>query len=433
MVEHIKNILENTPCDGYEITDTKTKGWEFYFIGHRLDQNRAKDVEHIQVKVYKKSPDGAYLGSASGEIAPTAGKEEAAALIEGLLRQAAYVKNPAYALNPRAVLENGSGLSPESHDTAKPLPDICADYLKTMKSAQETENAYINSYEIFVKEVTKRYLNSSGTDETFTYPESMAEVVVNARKAGEEIELYRMYTSGTCDAEGLRKEINETLAFGKDRLDAKPTPNLGKADLILSTDAALQVYDYFIYRMNAAYKVQKFSDWETGTAICPDGSGDKVTLRAVASLPNSSKNFPLDDEGAPIRDAVLIKDGVPVRYWGSRQFCQYLGIEDTSKYYNFTVDGGRSGAEELRSGDFLEVVEFSDFQVHPITGAIAGEIRLGYLHRDGGVRIVSGGSVSGSMRSLVSSMRFSGEMKQYDNIRIPAVTKLYGVNITGME
>ena len=77
------------------------------------------------------------------------------------------------------------------------------------------------------------------------------------------------------------------------------------------------------------------------------------------------------------------------------------------------------------------MVEFSDFQTDAITGDIAGEIRLGYLHQGGKVTPVSGGSVSGNVRELLSGFRFSKETRQYDSLLIPAVTRIQGVTVTG--
>ena len=68
-----------------------------------------------------------------------------------------------------------------------------------------------------------------------------------------------------------------------------------------------------------------------------------------------------------------------------------------------------------------------------MNGDIAGEIRLGYLHDGDTVTVVEGGSVSGTMRELASTMRFSREQKQYNNYLIPALTRLTGVSITGAE
>ncbi len=100
---------------------------------------------------------------------------------------------------------------------------------------------------------------------------------------------------------------------------------------------------------------------------------------------------------------------------------------------NIDVSGGATPEEALREGAYLEAVEFSDFQVDPVTGDIFGEVRLGYWHApDGTVTPVTGGSVSGSMRDFIPSMRFSAAQAQYDGVRIPALTRLKDVTVTGI-
>ena len=148
-------------------------------------------------------------------------------------------------------------------------------------------------------------------------------------------------------------------------------------------------------------------------------------------LPNSSRNAAYDPEGAPVRDLTLIDRGVAASYWGGRQFSQYLKVEDAFLASNFAVSGGTESETDLRTGDYLEVVEFSDFQCDPVTGDIAGEIRLAYLHQGGKVTPVSGGSVSGSMADMAKTFRFSREQRQYDTLLIPAVTRLQGATVTG--
>ena len=301
-----------------------------------------------------------------------------------------------------------------------------------MQELPETETEYVNSYEIFVNGLTRRFLNSNGIDLTASYPSSMIEVVVNARNEDHEIELYRMYTSGSCDAEALKEEIGKTLREGRDRLLTKRTPALGTMDIVLTTDAALAVYQYYADRMSCGFKYQGLSDYEPGKPVIKDAAGDKLTITVRAALPNSSGNCPFDPEGAPVRDMVIIRDTKAEHFWGSRQFASYLGEEDSFIAGNFEVDGGEKSAADLITGDYLEIVEFSDFQVDPMTGSIAGEIRLGYLHRGGEVTIVSGGSVSGNILEAGSGLHFSKETVQYDNYIIPAVTKLT-LTVTGAE
>ena len=68
-----------------------------------------------------------------------------------------------------------------------------------------------------------------------------------------------------------------------------------------------------------------------------------------------------------------------------------------------------------------------------MTGDIAGEIRLAIWHDGTRAIPVTGGSVSGSMLDFMRTMRMSRRLAQYDSWRIPALTRLSGVRITGAE
>ena len=425
--DRLIEVLRTSGADAWEAADVVEKGWEFYFIRHRLDQNRSRRVRNFNVRVYRRFEDGKYLGSAGSKIPADAPEEEMRRIVADLCRNAEYVRNPAYTLNPPVPAEN-------AEEEKKPdVRAISADFLRALQAVPETETEDLNSFEIFVSEIRRHFMNSEGIDVTADYPSSMLEAVVNARKEGREIELYRLYHSGSCDEKQVIRDLSETLRYGRDRLNTVPTPTLGKADVVFSTDAAREIYDWFISRMSAELVVRGVSDWKIGQDIQEGGEGDRVTARALRKLPNSSRNAAYDSEGAPVRDLTLIADGRAEHYFGSRQFSQYLRLEDSFIAGNFEITGGSATAEELREGPCLEVVEFSDFQVDSITGDLAGEIRLAYWN-DGGKRIpVSGGSVSGSMREFAKTMRFSSAGRQFDNYRIPEVTRLKNVTVTGIR
>ena len=278
----------------------------------------------------------------------------------------------------------------------------------------------------------RHLLTSEGIDITEEYPTATLDVVINARKDTREIELFRLLSFGSCDADLLKKDLNQLLRFGRDRLRAVPTPNLGTAAIVLSTDAALAVYGYFLDNLNAAYLVRGVSRFEIGKPIAEECEGDRITLKAVRTLPGSPCNFACDAEGAPVRDAFLIKDGVPEKFVGNRMFSQYLGLDDSFSVTNYRVSGGTKTAEEIREGEFLEIVEFSDFQVDSMTGDIFGEIRLAYYHDgNGDVYPVTGGSVSGSPLDNLGHMYMTRETRRFENAEIPCATRLSKVTIAG--
>ncbi len=425
MIDNLIKILKASEADAFEVTDTVTLAYEFYFIKHRLDQNRVRDVEHIYVNVYKKLEDGKILGSASGEIYPTLSEDEIKEEIDKLLERAENVKNPFYELNKPVDFEKK-----ESEDIN--VSQIAENFVSAMKEIAETETEYINSYEIFAEKNKRRFINSEGIDISFEYPSSMVEVVVNAREKEHEIELYRMYHAGTCDKENLKKDIEEVLKYGKDKLKAVPTPKLNKAAVVFPTSDAVSIYRWFADKCSAGFVYNRYSDWEIGKDIAPKAKGDKISLRTLRNLPNSSKNFDVDEEGAVIRDMELIDSNVPKTFFGACKYRYYLGIENSFGAYNFEVSGGTKSADEIRSGQYLEVVEFSDFEVDSISGDIAGEIRLAYYHDGDKVTPVSGGSISGCMLDFVNNMYMSVEKRQYDRFLIPALTRLENVSVTGI-
>jgi len=420
-LDTLLNVLKSSGADAWEVTDREESGWEFYFIRHRLEQHRAKNLRGFSVKVYRKFD--AFLGSAEAEIPCDATAEEMKRTVEGLCSDALYVRNPVYTLNrPCAAGDSAAEEQPDPEA-------ISGDFIRAVAAVPETATEDLNSCEIFVSRIRRRFLNSEGIDVTAVYPSSMVEAVVNARRDGHEIELYRLFDSGTCDREQLVKDLTEAMNYGRDRLMASPTPALGKIDVVFSTDPARELYRYYIHRLNTASVYRGISDWKPGDTVAPAN----LTLRAVKHLPNSSMNAAYDAEGAPIRDLDLIDRGKAVSYFGSRQFSQYLKVENSFQASNFAVSGGVESEADLRTGDFLEVVEFSDFQCDYITGDLAGEIRLAYLHRDGKVTPVCGGSVSGNMAAMTGSLRFSRELRQYDCLLIPSVTRLKDATVTGAE
>jgi PmbA protein len=427
MLDTILELLKESEADAYEVTDRVTEGWEFYFIRHQLDQNRIRKTRHTTVRVFRNLKEGQMIGNASDEIPPTASRKEAKELIDSLIKRASYVPNPWYELNPPRQAEG----EPESE-----LPDItqiAGDFLDTFSAIPETETEYLNSYEIFANVVTTRFINSRGVDVTGRGARSTIEVVVNAKKESHEIELYRIYDCGKCDREELTRQILETMQTGRDRLRARPMPKLGRSPVVFSTREACELFSFFTNRMSVDYKKKGYTDFETGKPILDGCMEQPITVEVLRELPNSSENKYYDAEGAPIRDTFEIRDGIAEEFLGNRQFSAYLGLESSFIPGNFRISGGSFSEEALREGDFLEAVEFSDFQTDPLSGNIAGEIRLAYWHHGGEVTPVYGGSISGTMLSLAKTMKMSENLRQYDCMEIPAVVRLEDVDITGIE
>ena len=115
--------------------------------------------------------------------------------------------------------------------------------------------------------------------------------------------------------------MEETLKIGKDRLLTVPTPALDQAPVVFSTDAALEIYWWFIDRMNAGSKVQGWSDWEIGKPVAemagePFGIGPDSfrTVPLAAKVKAPQKWTVRRAENAGCRDRVVSAAGFTRKY-----------------------------------------------------------------------------------------------------------------------
>lgn len=423
----IKTILEKLSELGikkWEISEETTKAWEFYFIKHALDQHRIKDVIHTTVHVYVTNEDGT-MGDASAEIPPFSKAEEIYNFLKNLQESASYIHNQAYSLVGKNVIQDNSA----KVDIAK----VAHDFIEAVHSVKEDKCSYVNSYEIFVNEKTVHLLNSNGLDVMSVYPSSMLEIILNARQDQHEIELYRSYKMGTCDCEFMQNEIQKALKYGLDRLSAIPTPFSGEMPVLFANSDVVKLFDYYKFKLNAQALVMQASNWHKGDLVAHDVKGDKVSVKALNYLANSSQNCAFDGDGAKIKEIYLIENNVVKHAIGNRRFAAYANLDDAFMPKNYIVSGGSYKEEELRKGDYLEVVDFSDFQMDDLKGDFAGEIRLAYLHKDGKVMPVTGGSISDNWSNQIQNLKMTKELKQYDTMVVPQAVLLPKVMITGVK
>lgn len=425
-MEKLKRLLDQSGVDAWCIHDLRTRGTEYYFIRHALDQNRIKETRHVTLSVFMKSDEGASLGSADAEIHPGENEDVLKEKINELKQRALLVHNPVYSLNKPKEAE-------EIVRRPFSLKETAGDFISLLGEIEETETEDLNSCEIFVSEKTERLITSEGIDITETYPSSMMEAVVNARNEDHEIELYRMYRSGTCDRKAIREDLIRTMHYGRDRLKTVNTPALKSCPVIFSGANAVTLCRYFLDKTDAAAVYRKMSTWKTGEPYSENLKADKVTLKSLRLLDNSPANRAYDAEGAPVREVTFIDQGIVKSYHGSRQFSSYVNLEDSFIVSNFEVSGGSYTEDELRSGSYLEAVEFSDFQTDSLTGDFYGEIRLAYVHDRGKVTPVTGGSVSGNLNELVQDMKMSSALRQRGSARIPEYIRLENCTISGSE
>ena len=108
MVSKIVEILHEMNIVDYNIYDEHRKAFEMYFVKHRLDMTRDKEVREIRLRVYRNFEENGteYLGNSDVYLYPGMDGDEIRELIESAWESALYVKNPYYRLPEKVIDKN---------------------------------------------------------------------------------------------------------------------------------------------------------------------------------------------------------------------------------------------------------------------------------------------------------------------------------------
>ena len=129
MVSEIVEILHELNIVDYNIYDEHRKAFEMYFVKHRLDMTRDKEVREIRLRVYRNFEENGteYLGNSDVYLYPGMDGDEIRELIESAWESALYVKNPYYRLPEKVIDKNTEKVfdsSVISSPSSRILPDV---------------------------------------------------------------------------------------------------------------------------------------------------------------------------------------------------------------------------------------------------------------------------------------------------------------------
>lgn len=417
-MEEILNILKELKISEYRLIEKTTYAKEWFFIKKDLDLSRAKKVKDYYLTVYQTIYENTerYKGSASGKLMPTSDVEVLKKEILALMEEASYVKNPYFELPAK---QEGEPIGPS------PIGDI-HEVFGMMQDFHESEDVSVNSYELFENITEVHIVNSKGIDVTYSYPSHELELIINARDTNHEIEIYQDMRFGQSNVVELKQQMGQAKRQAQDRKTALP---LTKAEVcqrvIISKENVLQLFRFYLMQLSTDMQYRKYSNVKVGDEIGPA----HFHLEGMPYLDYSSKNFAYDDDGRLCRPVVLVDDRKVQNVWGSHVFSSYMNISNTTMVYNYKVAPGTMTLDEMHAKPYLEIVQFSSFSCHPMTGDFSGEIRLGYYFDGEKIKAVTGGSLSGNIHTNEPTMILSKELEKYDCAVVPSAILLDHVNI----
>ena len=430
MIEKILSALEKSGVKQYQVTETTKESAELFFIKKNLDMQRAANVRQAEVVVYQEFWEGERhcFGSSSVVVQESFTEEEMEGLFRDALYAAGFVKNEYYELYAGEENSADAGLA-ERVDVD--LAELAHAFSAALFAEDVREDVFLNSAEVFAYREDTHIINSRQVDVRYRRSWVWGEFVAQCT-TGQDVETYHHFQyenlqKGSLPTEALRKKVRDVLEMTRARAEATSAAPAGEYRVILPGAFLKEVMQYYISRSGSSMIYPKYSAFEIGCDVQGgEAKKDTINLRLKATVPYSS-------EGIPMTDRNLIKDGTLQLIHGNNRFACYLGIQPTGSYTSFQMPGGSVTIEEMKRQPYLEVVNFSDFQMDAFTGHFGGEIRLAFLY-DGKSRVpVTGGSINGQILEAQRNLVFSKETQVENDFEGPAAVCLEGIRVAGAE
>ena len=388
MIERIKAILGELGIEEYKLEECRTESAELFFIKKELDLHRTTSIRECRLTVYRNfDHDGEKCkGESVATISAGMNDNEIRKVATEAYEAAYFVYMPYYELPDGEKKEIVGNLGMNGKAPA----DVAGIMTAALFKEDIYEKTFINSAELFVTETTKRIVNSKGIDVGYVSGKIEGEFVVQCLEKGD-VETYESFTYFTPEPDALSEKVKETIEKARIRAQAVKMDIPENTDIIIDGTCFGEVLHYYTGRAFAGMIYEEYSEYKKGTDV---GSRISVDLKAV---------FPYDDNGVPLEDRPLIKDGIVDTIYGGVKECYYLGIPCVGDYGFYSVKPGEKTVKELRSikngadgkiKPYLRVLTFSDFQSSQMSGEFGGEIRLA-VYFDGEKEIpVTGGSIN---------------------------------------
>ena len=408
MREIIAMLQANPQVSDYKIHLTKKESYESFYVKGKLETVRCTDTCDKVVTVYVDHED--YKGDSQFFVYPSTTRDELKELIENAVQKANLLNNKMYQLPANEIGE----YEVESNFSAYTLPTLSKSIAEAVFAANQVENADLNSVEIFVNRLTNTVCNSRGIHKTQVRYNAMVETIPTYNGTSESVELYQQYNFSAFDAETVQKEIAAKLQEVKARADAIKPDFAMACKVVLNKQELEELFGTISHELSYGTVYAQAGVFRKGDAIQETHTGDAITITMAGSVPGNVRSACFDSDGLSLKTTRIVEDGKAVAYYGDNRFGQYLDEIPTGNLRCVQVEPGTACPKCLTQAPYLEVLSMSGLQVDFFNDYIGGEIRLAYYCDGEKITPVTGISITGSLKQVLSSIWLSCQSAVYD-------------------
>ena len=408
MKKIIDALKANPQVSDYKINLSAKESYECFYVKGKLETVRCTEVCDKIVTVYVDH--GEFKGDSQFFVYSSTTEEALQELIEKAVQKASLLDNKMYTLP-----ENETGdYAVESNFSAYTLSELAGLIADAVFEANRVENADLNSVEVFVNRHTDTVVNSRNVRKTQVRYDAMVEAIPTYNGEKESVELYQQYNFSTFCAETVKKEIAEKLQEVAARAVAVKPDFAMDCKVILNKQELRDLFSNISYDLHFSTVYSHTGIFHKGDDIQHAPTGDKITITMAGSIPGNIRSACFDSDGLSLKTTRIVEDGKAVAYYGDNRYGQYLDEIPTGNLRCVQVEPGTACPKCLTQAPYLEVLSMSGLQVDFFNDYIGGEIRLAYYCDGGKITPVTGISITGSLKQVLSSIRLSGTGAVYD-------------------
>ena len=399
----IRALHADERVSDHKINIHRKDGYELYFVKGKLETVRRTNVSDTEVTIYVDHDD--FRGESQFLIYAYTTENDLPHLIDEAVAKALLIKNKPYTLP-----ENETGnFDVESNFRSHNISDLAAAIAKAVFEANTVENASLNSVEIFINEHLDSVINSRGIKKSQRYFSAMLETIPTYNGERESVELYHQYNFSSFDHDTIVREVRDMLLAAKARYEAV-TPDFAiDCPVILNKQEVSSLFRSIAGGLNYSAVYSRSNLFKKGDAIQNDPTGDKISITMAGAVEGNIRSRKFDTDGLTLRDICIVENGKASAYYGSNRFGQYLDETPTGALGCMCVSAGCASAKDFTNGPYLEVISMSGLQVDFYSDYIGGEVRLAYYHDGEKITPVTGISITGQLRDVLSNIHLSSD------------------------
>ena len=409
-MRHLISLLKKeSSLRAWQISRLEKISNEVYCIGKSTEAVRCNQTVEYSLTLHTGSKKDV-LGESSTVFSPVPGIFTE--ILSETQQRASLVENPAYEFSdPWRLPDRTNPIEDLS------LKDSLAEYIETSAldilnmNSEELHGCRLASFEIFAEKYRKTVVNSKGLELTMPSTRLAWDFVLISPDNQFEINslLHRRFAKDLPFRKILQEESKALLDLQKAAL-----PPTGTFPVILCSEALDTIFDFFTSQANGQSLYYDTNVISVGQSIYsePQNAQSTLTIDSDPFLEGGLNSHFFDYLGYPMSQVRLYDEGTLKNFAIDGKLSCLLKKDMTSAMANLIVPAGTESVDSWRQNGVIELHKFSTFHPNTVSGAFSGEIRLGYLYKDGRKIPLRGGSVAGSSLKAFQNVKFSREKEK---------------------